>query len=200
MKYLPKSYCFLLFLVGSTSFADCDLKVATSAGQYLEALEKAELRKYQNSSVCEVLSYEFNNCSKKQKKVLASHFNLKEVLGNYCQPLLPPPRNHSYKDIPMKGIELFSWQEPYGYIWYTLLPGTNRLKRVEELTGSKMNLGQLIEEIAFLPPKTEITWNNLVVVEDEGKSKVTFLLPDEKVKKTILKKAAASKLKIAIVR
>ncbi len=111
----------------SRALADCNLQVATAAGQYIAALEKAGLTKYQNNSVCEVLDYEFWSCSKSQKANLEKSFKVKEVLGNYCQPHLRPSGTVS-KDELVKGAEIFSWKDYNGYLWYALLPGTNRLK------------------------------------------------------------------------
>lgn len=198
MKYLKLFVSLLFILSGSASFADCNLKVATSAGQYLEALEKSDLRKYQNNSVCEVLSYEFWNCSKAQKKKLESSFDLKEVLGNYCQPHLPPPKHSINKDHFIKGADLYSWRDHSGYIWYALLPGTNRTKSAKELTENKVSPGFLKQELKNLPSKTEITWNNHVAVED--KSDLKFSLPEEKTLKEIVSSAESAGLKITVLR
>lgn len=198
MNYTKPIISLLCLSLGSTSFADCNLKVAAAAGQYLATLEEAKLTKYQNNSVCEVLSYEFWNCTEKQKSKLKSAFNLKEVLGNYCQPHLPPPKNTIAKEQFLKGADIYSWRDHSGYLWYALLPGTNRTKSTKELTESRVSPGFLKQELKNLPSKTQLAWNNLVGVED--KSNLEFSLPDDKTLKDILKSAETVDLQITIVK
>lgn len=198
MKTFNSFFIVLYLFWGSYSFAECNLKVATAAGQYLASLEDANLRKYQNNSVCEVLNYEFWNCTEKQKSKLKSVFNLKEVLGNYCQPHLPPPKNTVDKDSFMKGAELYSWQDYSGYVWYALLPGTNRTKNTKELNEIKMSPGYLKQELKNIPLKTQISWNNLVTIDD--KSNLEFTLPDEKAVRDIVKSAEQIGLKVIVVK
>lgn len=191
-------FAILWFLISSDGFGDCNLKVASAAGHYLAALEEAKLTKYQNSSVCEVLNYEFWNCTEKQKTKLKEAFNLREVLGNYCQPHLPPPRNAIDKNQLLKGAELYSWRDQNGYLWYALLPGSNRTKNSKELTEFKVSPGYIRQELKSLPAKTEISWNNLVTVAD--KSALDFSLPDDKNLKKLLKSAELADLKITILK
>lgn len=191
-------FTLLCFVFGPASYAECNLKVATAAGQYLATLEEAKLTKYQDTSVCEVLNYEFGNCTEKQKTKLNSAFNFKEVLGNYCQPHLPAPKNNIDKSHFSKGAELYSWREPNGYIWFALLPGTNRTKSAKELATIKGGAGSLKEELKSLSPHTQVTWNNIVTVED--KSGLEFTLPDEKSLKEIVNTAEFAKLKITVVK
>lgn len=197
MKYLNFFSLGLCFLFGSYSFAECNLKVATAAGQYLAALEDANLRKYQNNSICEVLNYEFWNCSEKQKSKLNSAFNLKEVLGNYCQPHLPPPKNAIDKNSFMKGAELYSWQDYSGYVWYALFPGTNRAKNAKELNERKTSPGFLKKELKNIPSKTQIVWKRFSTIED--KASMNFILPEEKTVTDIIKSAEQVGLKIIVV-
>lgn len=198
MKTLNSLFIFLCLLCSSYSFAECNLKVATAAGQYLASLEDANLRKYQNNSVCEVLNYEFWNCTEKQKTKLVSAFNLKEVLGNYCQPHLPPPKNAVDKNSLMKGAELYSWQDYNGYVWYALLPGTNRSKNTKELIEIKMSAGYLKQELKNIQLKTQISWNNLITIDD--KSNLDFTLPGENAVRDIVKSAEQVGSKIIIVK
>lgn len=198
MKCLNLLSLVLYLSLGSYSFAECNLKVATAAGQYLAALENAKLRKYQNNSTCEVLYYEFWNCTEKQKSKLKSAFNLKEVLGNYCQPHLPPPKNTIDKDNFMKGAELYSWQDYSGYVWYALLPGTNRTKSAKELNENKTSPGYLKQELRNIPSKTQIVWNNLAAIED--KSSLDFRFPEEKTVKDLEKSAEQVGLKVIVVK
>ena len=41
----------------------------------------------------------------------------------------------------MKGADLYSWRDQSGYVWYALLPGTNRVKSTKELIESKISPG-----------------------------------------------------------
>lgn len=198
MKHAPIVIAISVIFFSSISGAECSLKVATAAGRYLAALEQAKLTKYQNNSVCEVLSYEFWNCTEKQKSKLKSAFNLIEVLGNYCQPHLPPAPSAIDKVQFMKGAELYSWRDQGGYVWYALLPGTNRTKAAKELTDSKVSPGYLKQVLKSLPAKTPVLWNNLVGVDD--KSALEFSLPDDTTLKEILKSAELVGLQITIVK
>jgi len=198
MKHAPITIAIAVVFFNSISGADCNLKVATAAGRYLAALEEAKLTKYQNNSACEVLSYEFWNCTEKQKSKLKSAFNPIEVLGNYCQPHLPPAPSAIDKVQFTKGAELYSWRDRGGYVWYALLPGTNRTKGTKELTDSKVSPGYLKQVLKSLPSKTPVLWNNLVGVDD--KSTLEFSLPDDKTLKEILKSAELAGLQITIVK
>ncbi len=198
MKKIKRVVLLSNLWFSTAALADCNLKVATAAGQYLAALEEGKLTKYQNNSVCEVLNYEFWNCTEKQKTKLKSAFNLREVLGNYCQPHLPPPKNTLSNEQFMKGADLYSWRDHSGYTWYALLPGTNRTKNTKELTENKVSPGYLKQELKNLPSKTEITWNNLVSIDD--KSDLEFSIPDDKTLRDILKSAEQGNLKITVVK
>ncbi len=169
-----------------------------AAGQYLAPLEEANLSKYQNNSVYEVLSYEFLNCAEKQKKKLKSVINIKEVLGNYCQPHLPPPRNASSKDQFMKGADLYSWREQSGYVWYAILPETNRSKNEKELTENKISPGFLKQELQNIPARTEIAWNNLAGLEKV--SNLELMLPDGTTLQEILKSAEMANLNVTVIK
>ncbi|MBL7688384.1 MAG: hypothetical protein JNJ49_10135 [Bdellovibrionaceae bacterium] len=102
------------------------------------------------------------------------------------------------KDLFMKGAELYSWRDQGGYVWYALLPGTNRTKGTKELTDSKVSSGYLKHVLKSLPSKTPVLWNNLVGVAD--KSTLEFSLPDDTTLKEILKSAEVVDLKITIVK
>ena len=59
LKHVPIVIAIAVTFFSSISGADCSLKVAKAAGRYLAALEEAKLTKYQNNSVCDVLSDEY---------------------------------------------------------------------------------------------------------------------------------------------
>jgi hypothetical protein len=186
----------ILLLFTTNTFAECNLELAKASGTYLSELEKLKLYRYQNNSVCEVLSNEFWNCTEAQKAKLNQAFEVKEVLGNYCGPHLPPPKYPISKNDYMKGISLFSWKDADGYFWYALLPGTNRLKTSKELLDYKVSEGYLKEKLKNLPENVDISWNNLIEVSD--KEKLEFSLPEKKKLEEIKKSAQKSKLKIEL--
>jgi hypothetical protein len=170
--------------------------MASAASQYINELEKSGLQKYQNNSVCEVLSYEFSDCSQSEKTKLERAFNTREVLTNYCQPHLPPPKNSVDANLYMKGADLYSWKDQSGFQWYTLLPGTNRQKTTKELIENKMSFGLLKESLSRLSAHTEIAWNNLAQVDD--KKNLEFSLPAKVDLSEIQAKSNQAKLKLNI--
>lgn len=195
---MKQIYFFAVMLFfGFNSFAECNLKLASVAGQYLAELEKARLQKYQNNSVCEVLDYELANCSDSQKEKLKKDFDYIEVWGNYCQPHLPPPKNALSKDYFIKGADLFSWQDQSGYYWYSVLPGTNRLKKMKEIVENKISEGALKEMFKQIPEDTDIHWNSMYQMNDKKKN-IEFSLPPKKALDGIKTKASQAKLKLQI--
>lgn len=178
-------------MFSSLSWADCNIDLAKASGEYLAELEKAELRSYQNNSVCAVLDQELASCSKGQLAKLKKSFNIKEVHRNYCQPHLPPYPVTNKKEF-FKGVELYSWKEHEGYYWYAILPGTNRLKTTKELLANKLSHSYLKAKLRQLPPNAEISWNNLTKVDD--KQNLRFSRPSESVVKDIKTYISKSKL------
>ena len=75
-RLIALSIALLFYPLTNLALAQCNLKVAKAAGQYLAELEKAGLTKYQNNSVCEALDYEFWSCSKSQKATLDKSFKV----------------------------------------------------------------------------------------------------------------------------
>lgn len=192
---IPTGIVFALaLLAGQYSFAVCNIDVALAAGRYIAELEKADLARYQNNSVCEVLDYEVSTCSETQLAKLQSAIDVKEVRGNYCQPHLPPPKTPPAKDVFMKGAELYSWKEQAGYHWYALLPGTNRAKTTKELVANRLTRDALKRLLQELRPSTDVTWNNLARIDD--KQKLEFSLPNEPVRSEITE--AAKKAQVAL--
>jgi hypothetical protein len=188
------SALILVCLQSSISHAECNFEVAKSAGGYIAALEKAKLQRYQNNSVCEVLSYEFWNCTEQQKTALNKAVNVKEVLGNYCQPHLAVTQIEGDGNAYMKGASLYSWKDDSGYHWYALMPGTNRTKTTQELLQNKVPEGFLKMHLPNLPAGTEISWNNLVNLADP--KGLSFELPPSSATREIQQKAKLAKLKL----
>jgi hypothetical protein len=184
----------LTSILTSNALAECNLELAKTAGSYIAALEKAKLQKYQNNSVCEVLSYEFWNCSEQQKTALNKDFNLKEVLGNYCQPHLAVPEVAGDKNAYFKGASLYSWKDDNGYQWYALMPGTNRTQTTQELLQNKISEGYLKMSLPTLPEGTHISWNSLVGLSDP--KGLPFELPPSQTAREIQQKAKLAKLKL----
>ncbi len=180
-------------LVSNLAWADCHIEVARTAGKYLLELEKAKLRSYQDNSVCEVLDRELEECSKVQLADLEKTFDVKEVLGIYCQPHLPPyPMTDKAQFL--KGADLFSWKETDGYYWYAVLPGTNRLKTIKEIRANRMSYSHLKVRLEQLPPNTDITWNNLSAIDIEKKQSLNFSIPPQHVVEKIKTDSIKAKL------
>lgn len=186
------SFVLLSFFFSNFVFADCNYKVAESASQYLNELEKANLQKYQNSSVCEVLTNETERCSKEQIAELNNKANLKKTLGDYCEAYRKTAKAEASKNKWSKGAELLSWQDRNGIYWFALLPGTNRLKNTDEIVSNKVSSGNVRDELAKLPPKTHVVWNN--VVKDEARKKLDFTFPPESVATGIRQEAQRAQL------
>lgn len=195
MKTIFLFFAFQIAFLSSAQ-AECNLKLTIAAGQYIEELEKIGATKYQNNSVCEVLDYEIGKCSATQKAKIEKAFNVKEVHRNYCQPHLPQAEGLMNKEAFMKGAELYSWKDFQGFQWYTILPGTNRSKTTQEITAAKNNEWQLLEKLKQLPPSTEISWNNVVHLQDQ--KTLEFSIPSKDVIKKFTKAATEAKLKLSI--
>lgn len=190
-----KAILIVSLLIALNVSAECNLKMAIAAGTYLNELEKAQLTSYQNNSVCEVLSYEFWNCSTAQLKKMKKFFDYKEVLGNYCQPHLAVSENLTWsKDTVMKGLVLYSWKNDYGYFWYALLPGKNGTRKTEELEKVKISEGYFKNILGSLPQGTEVVWNNLVSISDN--KQLEFKFPKGKVSDQLNQIATTAKIKL----
>lgn len=178
-------------ILASAASAECRLPLALAAGQYLNQLERYHLQKYQNNSVCEVLSYEYWNCDSKQKVVLEKTIPVKEVLGNYCMPHLPPPVSFEPGAFT-KGAELFSWRDDHGYLWFSIMPGTNREKTTQEISAAKVSEGFLKKQLTQLPEGITLSWNSLSAVHEP--KELEFALPPKSLVTEIKRLAAARKL------
>lgn len=187
------SFALALF-ASQPSLAECNFDVALASGRYIAELEKAELRRYQNNSVCEVLDNEVSSCSEGQLAKLQKAFDIKEVRGNYCQPHLPQPRTPPAKDAFLKGAELYSWKEYAGYHWFALLPGTNRQKTTKELIANRITRAVLKQILQNLRPSTDVTWNNLARIDD--RQKLDFSVPNEAARSEIIE--AAKKAQVGL--
>lgn len=191
---MKKVFLFLQVVLLKPASADCNLNLTIASGKYIEELEKAKVTKYQNNSVCEVLDYEIGKCSASQMTKVAKAFNVKEVHRNFCQPHLPPPQGALDKDQFMKGAELYSWKDFQGFHWYALLPGTNRKKSTTEVLAAKSNEWSLQEKLKQLPPQTEISWNNLALIDDQ--QNLEFSVPSQNVIREVTTSAVSAKLKL----
>ncbi len=188
-------FCTFIILIPSLFFAKCNLNLARTSAIYINELEKAELRSYQNNSVCEVLEQELGLCSKKQLKKINKKVKVAEILHNYCQPHLPP-YPVTKKESFFKGAELYSWKEHEGYFWFSLLPGTNRLKDLKEIKLNRLSYNYLLEKIKQLPPNIQIGWNNEVLTKQIPGFKASF--PPSETTKEI--KAQIKKLKLTLIK
>lgn len=95
----------------------------------------------------------------------------------------------------MKGYELYSWYDETGKSWrYTLITGTNRLKKVEEIMAEGNQITQsewvkmtatgtdeLIALLERLPPGTELFWGGGDRLEGEHEATANITLPSSSV-------------------
>jgi hypothetical protein len=64
----------------------------------------------------------------------------------------------------LKGIELYSWKSSDQEWWFSLLPGTNRLKQENEIKNPEVALTgieELKKRLAHLAPGENVFWQNL---------------------------------------
>lgn len=94
----------------------------------------------------------------------------------------------------MKGADIYSWKESTGYIWYALLPGTNRLKISDELMKAKMTSAEFINHLNKIPKETYVSWNNSVALDNQDSLKL--ILPPKEELNRIKKKIAKLGLKL----
>lgn len=203
MKKIPSKLIYsvlLLSLLSSFSRAECNFNLAKASGQYLLELEQAKKRSYQNSSVCEVFSQELEDCTKTQLNQLQKVMNSKEILGNYCQPHLPPYPMLD-KALFAKGAKLFSWKENEGYFWYALIPDNNRKKLnknkgVSDIMENKMSFTYLVAVLEQLPANINLYWNKPLAHDSAKELQLSF--PSDLVFKKIETIASKEKLKLQI--
>ena len=191
---MKKSFFISLILLASHVWAQCNLNLIKASANYIIELENAKLRSYQNSSVCEVLDQEFGSCSKSLMSKLENTLNIKEVLGNYCQPHLPPYPSTN-KEHFLKGAQLFSWKESEGYYWYAILPKTNHQISGNEIMENKISYVRLLVKLGQLPSDIHIYWNSLSFVDN--KSNIRFSLPAKAIVKKVEARIAKAKLTLA---
>ena len=77
-------------LISPLASSSCNFDLAVATDKYLIELEKASLYKFQ-AKPCKVLNETYLACSSEEKQRLDAILNMDEVLGNICQPHLPPP-------------------------------------------------------------------------------------------------------------
>jgi len=60
----------------------------------------------------------------------------------------------------MKGWELYSWQAKTGEWRFTLCPGTNRLKSIQEILSQGVPLGELRQQLSRLAAGEHVFWRS----------------------------------------
>ena len=98
-----------------------------------------------------------------------------------------------------KGYELYSWMEN-GTIVYSLVPGTNRNKSLDEIlhpqSGQRFeNISALKKKIASLPEGEQIIWSNAVV---DKKDRPRLVYPDIEVVKDLEKMARQADIELTV--
>lgn len=188
---MEKIFFISLILLANHVWAECNFNLTKASGKYLTELENANLRSYQNRSVCEVLDQEFGNCTKSQISKLENILNIKEILGNYCQPHLPPYPSTN-KDKFLKGAQLFSWKANEGYYWFAILAGEKPQNNINEIIENKLSYKHLLVKLGQLPSNIHINWNSFSYVGN--KREIRFSLPPQVIVKKIEDKIAKENL------
>ena len=110
----------------------------------------------------------------------------------------------------MKGYELYSWQKDDNFV-YTLLPGTNRIKTFEEISGdnkieeegegfTSISYNDLKVVITKLPDDELIFWEGANWIELAwGSNPNNICLPSEKVQNDLLKYCNEHNVRLSIV-
>ena len=84
----------------------------------------------------------------------------KQTIASFAVLLISLTAHGQAPQRSMKGYELYSWKIK-GHWYYSLLPGTNRLKRYEEITASSVvrrDAAGLKAELQKLPKGEEVFW------------------------------------------
>lgn len=101
----------------------------------------------------------------------------------------------------MKGVDVYSWKDDKGVIWYSLLPGTNRQKSIDEILKSKSNSSDFEAKFSKLPEGTSVFWNNAGTISNDKpatahKQSLQFVSPPKDVFSKIKNIATQSKLNL----
>lgn len=75
-----------------------------------------------------------------------------------CRPEIPEVE----PTLAMKGVELYSWQTDAGEWRYSLLPGTNREKTLDEVQDAPLDQAALEAALDALPEGEMVFWVNWV--------------------------------------
>lgn len=95
-----------------------------------------------------------------------------------------------------KGVELYSWHDAASDSWrFSLLPGTNRLKTLAEITDPArtiISVEDLKKQLAHLAAEEYVTWNST------DSKKAHLLLPPKRVTDDIAEAAKTLQLNLYI--
>ena len=114
------------------------------------------------------------------------------TLLSACQPQSPERAT----ELAFKGVELYSWQDGTDEWQYALLPGTNRIKTLEEVLANPLDQTGLEAAITKLAAGETVFWTTRVVGEDFA---ITLAYPPQEVSDAILQRAAEADVHVAIV-
>lgn len=98
--------------------------------------------------------------------------------------------------LAFKGIELYSWQTDVGEWRYSLLPGTNRIKTVGEVTAAPLDQAALEAALLELPPGETVFWSTRADQDDAG----LLAIPPQDLVDAVTRTAAEAGVRIEVVR
>jgi hypothetical protein len=99
-------------------------------------------------------------------------------------------------ELAFKGMELYSWQTGDGEWRYSLLPGTNRIKTVEEVLATPLDQQEVEAALADLAPGEQVFWVIQMIGEDAS---VTFAFPPREISDQIIQHAAELDVHVTMV-
>jgi ABC-type glycerol-3-phosphate transport system substrate-binding protein len=97
----------------------------------------------------------------------------------------------------MKGTDLYSWQDEVGTWWFAILPGTNRLKTIDELQAAAVNVRDVKGAFSSLPPGETLLWNNQAAVEENVRE--LLAMPPGEIVATLRAHAASAQVELEVV-
>jgi hypothetical protein len=96
-----------------------------------------------------------------------------------------------------KGFELYSWIDENGHCAYAFLPGTNRLKLIEEIEGSRISRAEVVKEFERLVTGDSVLWANEIAGADRQPS-LSFAYPPLSVVEELRKQVERKEAKLLL--
>jgi hypothetical protein len=99
-------------------------------------------------------------------------------------------------ELAFKGKELYSWQTDAGEWHFSLLPGTNRIKTVEEVLANPLDQQGVEAALGELAAGEQVFW----VIQMSGEdASVTFAFPPQSISDEIIQRAAEVDVHVTMV-